>query len=804
MNSRFLLFGFVAILVGLAVNTTTQAQNTYPRLTIIEEFTSATCGPCVAASTAMKDVVKLSKGIVSVRFHMNWPAPGDPWNVENSTDHMGRRTYYGVSGIPYARMNGVETSPTSSSGMLVKAQADNAKGSPVKIDVSEVKNGNVYTVTVKVTSNISLSGHKLHVAVVSKFAPYPGLSSSLPGSNGEEEFYDAMNKMLPNYNGTSLNIAAGADETFTFTYNKGTGNTWPANQQYVVAYIQNEVDKSVLNAGTNLNVVHANVEMVSPTWEPIDRGASGAKRVKISNPTNSELVCTLEISNAASLAQSGWNATLSSSEAVIPAKGSVEVTINSTAVNRAFFAPIELVATPVVSSGISEATAVTCGYLTNNSRIGVYYGLSNYANGAAIPVFASKYGNDAAYLPFSTDVLAAFPPEASFDVAVLPTGYDGRFSIINVTPIAQAMLNAGKGVWISSPVGVAVAVNPNNQQYQGYPACKAFFESFGIGLGSTTARNDGQRYTQFNMTGIPNDAVAGGWTGKGNDGNPNTWPVYMANQDILTLQSNRCKAFIYAESNTSNIVGVRFDEGNTRFVFTSFGAEHVGVEAARNAITEKILTYLLPTTTANKPVISVSTQTLTFGGVMVGNHVDKVLTVTNTGNADLELTEVVLGGSDGTAFDIVGGYIEAGKKVTVAPNGTYPITVRFEPMTPKSSYSGTLTFKSNTTNPNVQLTGSGLASSVETDAVSETGSISMHLVGSNPVTERSAIELRSTANVNVMVVDASGRTVANLYNGVPNGSTMVNINSTTLPSGTYNVVATNGSEHATITIVVTR
>ena len=86
MKSRILFIGMIAITIAFSAFNS-MAQNSFKRLTVIEEFTSATCPPCVAASQALLQVVKMSNNIVSVRFHMDWPAPGDPWNLANPTDN---------------------------------------------------------------------------------------------------------------------------------------------------------------------------------------------------------------------------------------------------------------------------------------------------------------------------------------------------------------------------------------------------------------------------------------------------------------------------------------------------------------------------------------------------------------------------------------------------------------------------------------------------------------------------------------------------------------------------------------------
>lgn len=812
MKFRFLFTSVVVMLLCITSTSTVLAQNTYPRLTVIEEFTSATCGPCVAASTALKQVVDLRKnGIVSIRFHQNWPAPNDPWNVENPTDNDGRKDFYKVSGIPYGRMNGAVVGITNASEMLTKAQAANAAMAPLKVDVSAVKNGTKYDVSVTVTTNVALTNHKLLVGVVSRYCPYPGLSQSLPGSNGEEEFYDAMNKMLGGHLGTSINIPAGGNQTFTFNYTPGTGLTWPAGQQYIIAYVQNATSLEVLNAGTNLNLISPQVEMVSPMWEPIDKGGSATKKLRITNPTDKELVCSISIDNADNLSQAGWTATLSSEEAVIPANGSVEFSYSNTATTRALFAGISVSVIPVfgnnvVPGTIGESATVTSGYLTNGSRVAVFYGSTSGAQGNVIPALASKYGQDVVYVPLNADVLTAFPVASSYEAIILPVGFDGRFNIVAMVPLAQQMINANKGVWMSAPVGLAVALNAGNQQYAGYPEAKAFFESFGLSVANTVNRNDGQYITQFPLAGVNNDPISGGWSGTANNASQQ-WPFYTQAQDIIALQSGMCKSFMYADGNSSNIVGVRYEDPNSkkRFVYSSFGAEHIGIEAQRNAITERIIKYLLPEAQSNAPALTLSVQSLSFGNVEVGKTMDKSVTITNSGKGDLIINAIQITGVDASEFAVTDGAVPSGSPVTIKPNTTRVVKVQLKPTAVKGSITGALVVTSNVPTQTVQLSGSSSdPSSVATDVVSETGAIGLRLVGNNPVVDQSAVEVRANGAVTVSVVNNAGATVATLFTGQAAGTQVVSINAAQLVSGTYNVVATNGNERAVLSIVVIR
>lgn len=205
MKARFPLRMLLAACVAFIGVHSLMAQNTYDRTSLIEQFTSATCGPCVAAGPVMARVVQLSNGVVSIRYHMDFPAPGDPWNVANPAENASRQTLYGVSGIPTARVNGKTTvDPRQEQPLVNQITTDNNAKSPLKITVTQ----NGTNVNVKVETNIALKAHKLHVALVSRKTVLPDLPANLQYSNGETEFGDAMLKMMPNAAGTALDLDA--------------------------------------------------------------------------------------------------------------------------------------------------------------------------------------------------------------------------------------------------------------------------------------------------------------------------------------------------------------------------------------------------------------------------------------------------------------------------------------------------------------------------------------------------------------------------------------------------------------------
>ena len=61
------------------------------RLVMLEEFTSATCGPCVSKNSQFHTwQTQNPDKFTSIYYHVNWPAAGDPMNLANPGEEIGR------------------------------------------------------------------------------------------------------------------------------------------------------------------------------------------------------------------------------------------------------------------------------------------------------------------------------------------------------------------------------------------------------------------------------------------------------------------------------------------------------------------------------------------------------------------------------------------------------------------------------------------------------------------------------------------------------------------------------------------
>lgn len=230
------------------------ATQVVPRKTLVEEFTSSTCAPCANFNSTFDPTLEslntntAGSVVAAVKYQMNWPSPGN--DPSYNPDGNSRKNYYGVNGIPAPFLDG----RTMLYGTAAELNGSAEIPAVVNLDIQATRVGTNVTVNVGVTPYTDITGtHKLHIAVVEDFYSYPQSTTS------QDEFHFAMRKMLPNASGTSVtNLTSGVTQNFTqsYTFNEGgpaqgNYNLWGTIEGItVVAFLQNQSTKAVLQAGT--------------------------------------------------------------------------------------------------------------------------------------------------------------------------------------------------------------------------------------------------------------------------------------------------------------------------------------------------------------------------------------------------------------------------------------------------------------------------------------------------------------------------------------------------------------------------
>lgn len=243
---------------NLSNNTLSQTSLYLPgfeRKVLLEEFTSSTCGPCAANNPTIDAFVHNKfDSLVAIKYHMNWPSPGnDPMYLYNPQQANDRRQYYAVNAVPTVIMDGVVRPdyPYTLPNSLPDAfNSRKTKGTPVYLSVINTRMaGDTIRadITLNISSNLPAGQYFLRVHAIERVIRYP----NPPGTNGEKDFYDVFRRAFPNSQGIQIPTNAG---TYYYVVKYPLDmNVWVDSSIYTAVFVQNDATKEVLNSAKSRN-----------------------------------------------------------------------------------------------------------------------------------------------------------------------------------------------------------------------------------------------------------------------------------------------------------------------------------------------------------------------------------------------------------------------------------------------------------------------------------------------------------------------------------------------------------------------
>lgn len=248
------------------------ALGTAQRIPMIEHFSSSTCGPCVSVNTAMNNFCNNNAGrFTYTKYPMNWPGNGDPYYTNEGGT---RRTYYGVNAVPQMFLDG-----KAASAPIQNNAFNNECDVPAFAEIrgAFTVEGNTVNVSADIMSYVDLNNATVVVTINEKD------TRQNIGGNGETLFHHIMMKMLPDANGTTMNIPAGGYQHIEFTQNMSSTNVEEMDDLEVSVWVEDHAAKSIYNShflyenmahpypATNLILEEAKGDVVA-TWDAPELG----------------------------------------------------------------------------------------------------------------------------------------------------------------------------------------------------------------------------------------------------------------------------------------------------------------------------------------------------------------------------------------------------------------------------------------------------------------------------------------------------------------------------------------------------
>lgn len=236
--SRSILCTLAAILLSLS-----SARAQFPRIVLVEEFTSVTCKPCTTASAVLNQLVR-DKGsqVVTIRNQVNFPPAPNPYSTGETE---GRKGYYSVETLPHGRYDGQSMVVTNQGEVYSRVEDRLTVESPIRLEVTHMLAGNTVNVQVRMTAGAAgLQGtYVLHVVAVEHEIHDPSILQII-GNNQEVTIHDVMRKMVNGPDGEAVSL--NPDETRTVDVPYMLGNGWNPDQIYTIVFVQNTATNEVV------------------------------------------------------------------------------------------------------------------------------------------------------------------------------------------------------------------------------------------------------------------------------------------------------------------------------------------------------------------------------------------------------------------------------------------------------------------------------------------------------------------------------------------------------------------------------
>lgn len=216
------------------------ATNSMQRKPLFEEFTSSTCPPCATFNNTVMNpfLNQYGENIALIKYQMNWPGSGDPYYTAEGGV---RRTFYGVNAVPAMFIEGKNVA-TSMAGVTAGYNAGMADPAFMHITSQHVINGYDITVQANIDSYIDVNNVRVHMVVIENE------TTGNVGTNGETSFKHVMMKMLPNANGTVVNLTTGNPSQLSYSHNMSTTFVEQMDDLAVVIFVQDHSNKMVFQA----------------------------------------------------------------------------------------------------------------------------------------------------------------------------------------------------------------------------------------------------------------------------------------------------------------------------------------------------------------------------------------------------------------------------------------------------------------------------------------------------------------------------------------------------------------------------
>lgn len=226
-----------------AIKTVSVVSQVVDRKPCFEEFTSSTCSPCATFNTSFNPWTQEHEDdITLIKYQMNWPGSGDPYYTAEGGV---RRNYYGVSYVPWPQCNGAYVDYNIGA---VQAAFEEAIQQPglARIAATHTLDGTEITVTANFLPFANFNDFRAHIIVIEN------TTTGNVSSNGETEFHHVMMKMMPDAEGTAMDVLDRNPVSITETVDLANTNIEEFDDLSVVVLFQEYTSKEIYQSAYSI------------------------------------------------------------------------------------------------------------------------------------------------------------------------------------------------------------------------------------------------------------------------------------------------------------------------------------------------------------------------------------------------------------------------------------------------------------------------------------------------------------------------------------------------------------------------
>lgn len=230
-----------------------------PRKMLIEEFTSATSPSCGGNNIFLDTFINNHfTDISSIKYHVGFPGPGiDSFYIRDTAMVDRRQEYYFASSAPLSIVDGrsrITLPYYVDSNLTIPYYSSINTGSPVSISVTNLQ---VAPDTIQSTIDVNFLYPVLSDKLFLRIAAVERqINFAYPiGASNELTFYDVCRKMLPDSVGFPV---SGNSGTSQFVVKFHVDSLWQDTSMYTVAFIQDDINRTVLNSAKSFIPVNRN------------------------------------------------------------------------------------------------------------------------------------------------------------------------------------------------------------------------------------------------------------------------------------------------------------------------------------------------------------------------------------------------------------------------------------------------------------------------------------------------------------------------------------------------------------------